>query len=141
MFLFKATTQTAAMIVEQRMRWTLHHPSVSSLWVWVRYTCPSTATITITTMGTTIETPSPTTTSPPHPWASPTLCHPDSVCALTLRKGVSPSTTPTPCVPFGRVTSIALGPSALLSVSSAEAPCSCRSLWPIATQIRLRSGG
>lgn len=122
-----AMTQTAAMTVEQRMPWTHPRLSASSLWGWVKSTCPSTATNTTITTATESETPSPTATAPPHPQASPTRCHHGSVCALTLRRDASPSTTPTPCDPCGRATWIAPAPCARLSVSSAGGRCSCRS--------------
>lgn len=98
-----AMTQTAVMTVEPRMPWTLLHPSASSLWEWVKSTCLSTTTTTVAT-GMVYETLSPMATAPPHPRASPTHCRPGLGFALTLRKVVSPSMTPTLCDPCGRVT-------------------------------------
>lgn len=136
---FTVTTQTAAMTAALRMPWTQPRPSASSRWGWVKYICRNTTTTTTaTTETTTTETPSPTPTAPPPPPASPTRCRPGWVCALTSRRGASPSTTPTPCARCGRGTSTAPGLSAPPSASSAAGRCSCRSWSPTETRIRRR---
>lgn len=111
-----AMTRTVVTTAGQRMPWTLLHHSASSLWGWVRSTCPNTATTTTTTVTRTAsETPS--ATAPPHPQASPTRCRLGSVCALTSRRVASPSMMPTLCDLCGKVMWIAPAPCAQLSVS------------------------
>lgn len=134
-----ATTQTAGTTAGRRMPWTRLHPSASSPWGWGRSTCHSTATTTTVTTATASGTPS--ATAPPRPQASPTLCRRGSVCALTLRRVASLSSTPTLWDLCGKAMWTAPAPCAQRSVSSAEGLCSCRNWSPIATQIRLRWEG
>ena len=131
-----AMTRTVVTTAGQRTLWTLLRRSASSLWAWGRSTCPNTATTITAVRATASE-----TTAPPRRQASPTRCRPGSACALTLRRAASPSTTPTRCDLCGKATWTVPAPCARLSASSVEGPCSCRSWWPIAMQIRLQSGG
>lgn len=99
-----ATTPTVVMTAVQRTPWTLLHHSASSLWEWVRSTCPNTATTTTTTTVTTgMVSETPPATAPLRLQASPTRCRLGLVCALTSRRVASPSTMPTLCDLCGKV--------------------------------------